>query len=201
MDGQKLHIGCGRTMLDGFVNIDVLPGCDVSLDLNVDVLPFEDDSVDTIFSYHALEHIENYLFALGEMWRVLKHGGTFFAETPYVTLTEYNLVNPFHVRHFNEYSFDFFDTAKLGGSANEDTPIAFKKVWHRFHYMPGYAKIPEPFITYLRRHLFNTTRAIDFGLYAVKRAAPLPEEATDSSESLAAIFDGIVAGRRPAPWA
>jgi hypothetical protein len=41
-------------------------------------------------------------------------------EVPYVTLTEFNLVNPFHKCHFNEYSFDFFEPGKLKGAANED---------------------------------------------------------------------------------
>jgi SAM-dependent methyltransferase len=200
MDGLNLHIGCGRTSLEGFINIDMIPGCDVSLNLNTDRLPFADDSVDCIFSYHALEHIDNYFFALGEMWRVLKHGGTFLAETPYVTLTEYNLVNPFHVRHFNEYSFDFFDSTKLGGSANEDTPIAFKKVWHRFHYMPGFGRLPEPARSYCRRHLFNVVRAIDFGLYAVKDAAKSGDEEHSATE-LQAAFDGIVSRRQRASWA
>ncbi len=146
---MRLHIGCGKTKLDGFVNIDQLPGCDLTLDLNTERLPFGDNTVDSIFSYHALEHLENYLFALGEMWRVLKHGGTFLAETPYVTLTEYNLVNPFHLRHFNEYSFDFFEPGKLKGSANEDTPIEFRKAWHRFHYLPPFAKLPSPALRFL----------------------------------------------------
>jgi ubiquinone/menaquinone biosynthesis C-methylase UbiE len=200
MDGLKLHIGCGRTSLEGFVNIDIIPGCDVTLNLNTDRLPFEDNSVDCIFSYHALEHIDNYLFALGEMWRVLKHGGIFFAETPYVTLSEYNLVNPFHVRHFNEFSFDFFDTAKLGGSANEDTPIAFKSVWNRYHYLPRFAKLPDPVRTFCRRHFFNVVRAIDFGLYAVKDASN-PTTSFGSADALQTEFDSIVERRRPAAWA
>jgi SAM-dependent methyltransferase len=196
----KLHIGCGTTMLDGFVNIDMLAGCDVTLNLNHDRLPFDDHSVDCIFSYHALEHIENYLFALGEMWRVLKHGGTFLAETPYVTLTEYNLVNPFHVRHFNEYSFDFFETGRLRGSANENTPISFKKVWHRFHYLPGFERVPKLALTFFRRHLFNVVRAIDFGLYAVKEADSELAVSEDAARRLQIEFDQIVSARRPAIW-
>lgn len=188
-------------MLDGFVNIDLIAGCDISLNLNTDVLPFADNSVDCIFSYHALEHLDNYLFALSEMWRVLKHGGQFFAETPYVTLTEYNLVNPFHLRHFNEYSFDFFEAGKLKGSANEDSPVFFKKAWHRFQYLPPFALLPDQLQTLCRRHLFNVVRAIDFGLYAVKvHDVPLAIS-PDASRVLEDEFDKIVAIRQPAPWA
>ena len=179
---QKLHIGCGYTILDGFVNIDVIPGCDLTLDLERETLPFADNSVECVFSHHALEHFANYLFVLGEIWRVLRHGGRFLLQVPYVTLTEYNLVNPYHKRNFNEFSFDFFDRGKLKGSANETDPIQFKKVWHRFHYLPEFQSTPEPELTFARRHYFNVVRAIDFGLYAVKP----PHDSIDVSGDAAA---------------
>ena len=87
------------------------------MDLGRDKLPFENDTVDLIFSYHTLEHIPDYLFALSEIHRVLKHGGLFLVGLPYVTLTEYHLVNPYHLHNFNEFSFDFFDAKRLKGSA------------------------------------------------------------------------------------
>ncbi len=33
---KALHIGFGRTRLDGFVNIDVVKGCDLQIDLEKD---------------------------------------------------------------------------------------------------------------------------------------------------------------------
>ncbi len=109
----KLHIGSGRTRIAGFVNIDQIPDCDLQLDLNKEPLPFADDSVDCVFTFHALEHFENYLFVLGEIWRVLRHGGRLLVAVPYVTLSEYNLVNPYHKQHFNEHSFAFFEVGRL----------------------------------------------------------------------------------------
>ena len=164
----KLHIGCGRTRLNGFVNIDAIDNVDLTLDVDSAALPFPDSSVDFVFSFHAMEHFNNYLFVLGEIWRVMKHGAVFMMQVPYVTLSEYNLINPFHRTHFNEFSFDFFDPSKLKNSANEQTPVVFKKHWHRFHYMPEFQLTPEPERTYARRHYFNVVRAIDFGLTAVK---------------------------------
>jgi SAM-dependent methyltransferase len=191
----KLHIGSGQTRIAGFVNIDEIPGCDLRLDLNTDVLPFEDNSVDCVFAFHALEHFENYLFALGEIWRVLRHGGRFLLAVPYVTLTEYNLVNPYHKQHFNEFSFAFFEIGQLKASANENNPILFTKAWHRFHYLPEFAKLPEPKRTYARRHMFNVVRAIDFGLYAVKPPATRIDVAPDAAEKLSTEFDGYFAAR------
>jgi ubiquinone/menaquinone biosynthesis C-methylase UbiE len=45
-------------------------------------LRFEDASFDLVYSFHALEHIEDPGRALVEMARVLRHGGTFCIGTP-----------------------------------------------------------------------------------------------------------------------
>ena len=185
----RLHIGSGQTRIDGFINIDQLPGSDLCLNLNTTRLPFKDDSVDCVFSYHALEHFDNYLFALSEIWRVLRHGGRMLIEVPYVTLSEYNLVNPYHKNHFNEFSFDFFEIGKLKASANEGSPILFTKGWHKFHYLPEFEKTPEPERTYARRHMFNVVRAIDFGLYAVKPPSTQFELKPGMDEALQAEFE------------
>lgn len=169
-----LNIGASQTYLPGFVNIDIASNADISLDLNKDRLPFEDGSVDLVFSYHTLEHISNYLFSLSEIHRVLKHGGRFLVGLPYVTLTEYNLVNPYHLHNFNEFSFDFFDKTKLKGSATEINPILFTKIFHRFDYIGRFKYLPYSMQTWCRRHLFNVVQKIDFGLLAVKQMDDTP---------------------------
>lgn len=45
-------------------------------------LSFADETFDFVFSYHALEHIENPGKALREIYRVLKPGGGFWIGTP-----------------------------------------------------------------------------------------------------------------------
>lgn len=93
---QKLNIGAGVRFIPGFINIDMSDRADISLDLNRNRLPFDDSSVDLVFTNHTLEHLDEYLYALGEIHRVLKHGGRLLVGVPYVTLTEYNLVNPYY---------------------------------------------------------------------------------------------------------
>ena len=141
-NGIRLNIGAGQTYIPGYRNIDISSNADIVLDLGIDKLPFEDDSVDFIFSYHTLEHVPDYLFSLSEIHRVLRHGGLFLVGLPYVTLTKYHLVNPYHLHNFNEFSFDFFDVKKLKGSAAEENPILFNKVFHRFHYMGIFKSLP-----------------------------------------------------------
>ena len=73
-----LHLGCGPNYLPGFLNIDANPGRRVDLWLDVrNGLPFPDDTVDSIYSTHMLEHL--YHDELGRLFsdcrRVLKPGG------------------------------------------------------------------------------------------------------------------------------
>ena len=55
----KLHLGCGRNLLDGWINTDFniakFRGSDF-LDVT-EKFPYDDNSVDYIFSEHMIEHI------------------------------------------------------------------------------------------------------------------------------------------------
>jgi len=80
-----LNIGCGLTKLPGFINIDSDPN--VNPDQVIDIvkgLPFKDDSVETIYFSHTIEHINEKLHnqILTEFWRVLVHGGMLFLSYP-----------------------------------------------------------------------------------------------------------------------
>jgi len=81
----KLHLGCGKNLLGGWINTDSktsLQGCDY-LDVT-EKFPYDDNSVDYIFSEHMIEHI-NYQdgkFMIEESFRVLKSGGKIRISTP-----------------------------------------------------------------------------------------------------------------------
>jgi SAM-dependent methyltransferase len=165
----ELNIGAGKTYIPGFVNVDISDRADVTLDLSKDPLPFADDSVSTVFSAATLEHIPEYLFALKEIHRVLRHDGELLLKLPYVTLTEAHLINPYHLHNFSERSFSFFDPLEFKGSAAEISSIAFRKVFVRYSYIGYFALLPRPMRVWARRHLFNVVRQFDIGLVALKR--------------------------------
>jgi SAM-dependent methyltransferase len=163
-----LNIGAAKTYIPGFVNIDIHERAELSLDLSVEKLPFPDNSVRTVVSHHTLEHIPDYLFALGEIHRVLRHDGELLLSLPYATLTEYHLINPYHHHNFTEGSFDFFDPALLKGSAAEDGEVTFRKALVRFSYIGWYGSAPRPVRRWARRHLLNVVRQFDIALVAIK---------------------------------
>ena len=76
--GLFLHLGCGNHIFKGWVNIDLYkePGVDLVWDLRYNI-PFEDNSVDLIFTEHMLEHftLEDGSNFLKECYRVLRPEG------------------------------------------------------------------------------------------------------------------------------
>ena len=85
----KLDLGCGNNKQPGFVGVDITKD-GTQADVEHDLMrhfpwPFEDSSVDEIFSSHWFEHIPqmNRPKVMDEMYRILKVGGTVKSVTPY----------------------------------------------------------------------------------------------------------------------
>jgi predicted SAM-dependent methyltransferase len=165
----KLHLGCGKQYKEGYVNIDKNPNVGADIVMNMEEeWPFEDNSVDEVYSYHALEHCKEYLKVMGEMYRVCKPGALLYIGVPYISSSIYNAINPYHHTHFNEYSFDFFDSDKLKGTANEHTEIELKTESVTFTYFKAWRDKSEEEKRFARKHYWNVVSKIDFVLRVVK---------------------------------
>jgi SAM-dependent methyltransferase len=105
---MKLNLGCGRSTLYGWTNVDriQLPGVDVVADLNT-ALPFDDDSADEILLSHTLEHIQNTLPLMEELHRVAKPDALLVVAVPYGTSDD-AWEDPTHVRPYFLGSFNYF---------------------------------------------------------------------------------------------
>jgi predicted SAM-dependent methyltransferase len=82
---RKLHLGCGYSHLDGWLNSDYFPVSDDVLALDVTRrFPFDDNSFDYVFSEHMIEHVclTDGLKMLAECFRVLRLGGCIRISTP-----------------------------------------------------------------------------------------------------------------------
>jgi len=86
----RIDLGCGNAKREGFVGLDFVEGpqVDYILDLTRDPFPFDDDSVDEVFSAHFLEHIDEPNHVFSEIGRVCRDGATIVFYTPYAFTNE-----------------------------------------------------------------------------------------------------------------
>jgi len=99
----KLHLGCGKKKLEGYVNIDI--SSEVGPDLVADIcsLPYENDSVDEILCVHTIEHVTSFYDAMKEIHRVLKKGAIARITVPCATCN--SAYHPYHLWYFSYQSF------------------------------------------------------------------------------------------------
>jgi predicted SAM-dependent methyltransferase len=84
-NASKLHIGCGRNVLAGWLNTDYDPKSPVVMRLDAtQKFPFEKETFDYIFSEHVIEHFSYWdgLKMLTECVRVLQTSGKIRISTP-----------------------------------------------------------------------------------------------------------------------
>ena len=85
-DGIRLHLGCGKRYIPGFIHVDLDDYPHIDHKANISDLPmFGDESVDLIYCCHALEYFDRQEAqekVLPEWHRVLKHGGVLRLAVP-----------------------------------------------------------------------------------------------------------------------
>lgn len=73
---NRLHVGCGRNRMQGWINADIDPRADLIVFLQKR-LPFRTGILERIYSEHVLEHVPyaSAVFFLREAYRTLRPGG------------------------------------------------------------------------------------------------------------------------------
>lgn len=82
---KKLHLGCGKRYIPGFIHVDALKFDHIDYVTKVENLPmFNSNSIDLIYACHVLEHFmrSNVNDVLMEWFRVLKHNGILRLSVP-----------------------------------------------------------------------------------------------------------------------
>lgn len=81
---RKLHVGCGDTLIPGWLNVDVILS-DYDVDLGCGRLPWRDRTFEAAVSQHVVEHLDllpELLPLLKELRRVLKPGAALWLSCP-----------------------------------------------------------------------------------------------------------------------
>jgi predicted SAM-dependent methyltransferase len=88
----KLHLGCGKRILDGWVHIDTSDYDHIDFNQSIsDLSMFSDNTVEIIYCSHALEYFDrDQAFNVLKEWgRVLTDSGTLFIAVPdFVSLAQ-----------------------------------------------------------------------------------------------------------------
>ena len=100
----KLNLGCGERWKDGFINVDAFNPADMIVDLNSFPWPWEDNTVDEIYSRGCFEHLQDFNAALREAHRVLKPGGRLQIIVPHFRNPQAAWPQQ-HIHQFSIYTF------------------------------------------------------------------------------------------------
>lgn len=112
---MKLHLGCGKHIMEGWINLDhmALPGVDIVADLDAKSpegrvsIPLGDNSVEEFYCAHVLEHIRYPLAMMEELHRIAKPGAVIQFSVPYGS-SDGAWEDPTHVRPLFPESFGYF---------------------------------------------------------------------------------------------
>ena len=109
----KLNLGGGEKVLRGFLNIDVisLNGVDLVWDLNQGI-PLADNSVKEVYAGHVLEHLNDTVKIMEEIYRVCKNGSLVKIKVPYFKSIG-AFKDPTHKSFFTEETFRYFSKANI----------------------------------------------------------------------------------------
>jgi SAM-dependent methyltransferase len=90
-----------------YKTLDVDENTNPDIVADIHNIPLENESVDAIICASVLEHVENPLLAVKEMYRILKPGGKIFVYVP--------SIYPYHSKkgHYHDYWRFFDDTLKM----------------------------------------------------------------------------------------
>lgn len=169
---RKLHLGCGRDIREGWINLDLepLPGVDVVADLDrcaTDPLPFEPDTFDEVMASHLLEHLREPLAFMQELHRVCRHGAEATFHTPHGASDD-AFEDPTHFRQYFPDSYGFFAQPAYWradyGYRGDWQPETITLVVDR----ERYAGVPDDQLEWEVRHLRNTVLEMRATLRCIK---------------------------------
>lgn len=106
----KLDLGCGNNKQLSYIGVDKIktPAVDIVMDLDKYPWVFEDESVDEVNCSHYVEHVENLVKFIDEIYRILKVGGKVNILAPYYSSVR-AWQDPTHKRAISEYTFLYFN--------------------------------------------------------------------------------------------
>lgn len=111
-----LDLGCGSRKKPGALGLDIarIPGVDMVANV-MRPLPFRDNAVDEVYASHLVEHVDDLMAFMGEIWRVCKPGALVHLRFPHASTPMVIWRDPTHRRGVLLDTFDYFDPDTFSG--------------------------------------------------------------------------------------
>jgi SAM-dependent methyltransferase len=158
-----VDLGCGPNKLPGAIGLDrrMGPGVDLVCDLEHE-LPLKTNSIDVVHMSHIIEHLQNLLPFMEEVYRACRPGAEVRIVVPYYT-SRGAFRDPTHVRFITEDTFQYFEPpTDYGVKTNFRIERVDYDMRKPFRYFPRY------FQKRFRRYLWNVVDNMSVTLRAVK---------------------------------
>jgi len=173
-----IDLGCGARKHPGYIGVDTakLEGVDIVCNVE-EGLPFEDNSIDGIYSNFFFEHVSNTIFLFQEIYRVCKKDAIVEFSVPYYqSVTQYK--DPTHKAIIMPEMMRYFSDAKWYGS-EYGINTNFKIINVKYNYLPPFNKfmsrkifflwpITYPVLRFARRFLWNVVHSITIKIQVIK---------------------------------
>jgi len=127
---MKINLGAGSKRYPGYLNIDIdsQSNPDYQLNIETEIFPFEDNSVDSVLAHHILEHLgDGFFHAVKELYRVCKHGTIIDVHVPHPRHDTF-LIDPTHRRPIYPHTLDMFSKTRNKRDMDNngcETPLGF----------------------------------------------------------------------------
>ena len=104
-----LDIGCGKHKTPGAIGLDNNPrtGADVIHNLDVVPYPFPDNEFDLLIGNQVIEHVDDVLAVVAELYRIARPGAIIRLDTPHFSDIA-SFTDPTHKHHLTTESFAYF---------------------------------------------------------------------------------------------
>jgi SAM-dependent methyltransferase len=111
----KVDLGCGTSKKLGYIGLDLMPFGEVDIVCNLEHgIPVRNNVVTSVYSNQVLEHIENTVLIMQEIFRVCKPGARVTLRVPYYTSIG-AFKDPTHKSFFTEETFKYFSSRQWDG--------------------------------------------------------------------------------------
>lgn len=108
-----LQLGCGMKKIKGAITVDITPVVkpDIVHDLNKFSYPFENNKFDLIICDDIIEHLDNIIEVVEELYRISKPNALIKITVPHFSSDD-SFADLTHKHLFSIRSFDVFDEAR-----------------------------------------------------------------------------------------